>query len=326
MTRRQRLIDDGRPGAGRDAGAGAAVRNSRIALTAVLCLFWATVGVAQEMSPRFYWPAPQGTKVLIMGYSRASGDVLMDPSIPLFGVDSRINTGFLGYLQTFAIGGRTANLLFELPYSWGTTKGLVGDTPARRDFAGFNDAAVTLAVNLLGAPSMTAAEFQQLRAAPRPILGASLKFVPPTGYYQSDRLINVGANRWAAKLELGSVIPLKPRWLLEIEGGAWFFGDDDDYVAGAREQEPIYAVELHLVRRFRPGFWAALDFNYFTGGRQTIAGSELVDEQSNARIGGTIVVPFLRRQAVKIGFSTGTRTRFGTDFSQVLVTYQVLLP
>lgn len=293
---------------------------------AVLCFLFATAGMAQEMSPRFYWPAPKGTKVLVLGYSRSSGDVLMDPSIPVYGVDSKISTGFLGYLQTFAIGGRTANLVLELPYSWGTTKGLVGDTPARRDFAGLNDAGITLAVNLLGAPSMNAAEFQQLRADPRPILGASLKLVPPIGYYHPDRLINVGANRWAAKLELGSVIPLRPRWLLEIEGGAWFFGDDDDYITGARKQDPIYAVELHLVRRFRPGFWAALDFNYVTGGRQTIGESELVDVQGNARFGGTIVIPFERRHAVKIGFSTGTRTRFGTDFNQLLVTYQVALP
>jgi len=326
MTRRQRPISDCSPGAERNGRVTRAPLFTRIVLAAALCFLWATAGLAQEMSPRFYWPAPHGTKVLILGYSRSSGDVLMDPSIPLYGVDSRINTGFLGYLQTFAIGGRTANLLFELPYSWGTTKGLVGDTPARRDFAGFNDAGITLAVNLLGAPSMTAAEFQQLRADPRPILGASLKLVPPSGYYDPDRLINVGANRWAAKLELGSIIPLRPRWLLEIEGGAWFFGGDEDYLTGTRKQDPIYAVEFHLVRRFRPGFWAALDLNHFTGGRQTIGGSELVDVQSNTRFGGTIVIPFERRHAVKIGFSTGTRTRFGSDFNQLLVTYQVLLP
>jgi hypothetical protein len=97
--------------------------------------------------------------------------------------------------RPFSIGGRTANLLLELPYSWGTTKGLVGEAPARRDFAGMNDAGITVAVNLLGGPSMSPAEFQELRANPRPILGASLKLVPPSGYYDSNRLINVGANR-----------------------------------------------------------------------------------------------------------------------------------
>ena len=326
MVSVQPFVNESGPGNGWMAHATCATRATRSLLLVLLCALWATSSRAQELSPRFYWPAPQGTKVLILGYSQSSGNVLMDPSIPLFGVDSRVNTGFLGYLQTFAIAGRTANVVLELPYSWGTTKGLIGDTPARRDFAGFNDAGITLAVNLLGGPSMTPAEFQQLRADPRPILGVSLKLVPPTGYYQSNRLINVGANRWAAKLELGSVIPMRPKWLLEIEGGAWFFGDDPEFITGKREQDPIYAIELHLVRRFKPGFWAALDVNHFTGGRQTIGGVELVDVQENSRIGGTIVIPFLSRHAIKIGYSTGMRTRYGTDFDQFLVTYQVLLP
>ena len=326
MTSVRRLTSTRGYGTCRVGFALSAARVGHVVLTIALCALWATSSWAQELSPRFYWPAPQGTKLLILGYSQSSGNVLMDPSIPLFGVDSRVNTGFLGYLQTFALAGRTANVVLELPYSWGTTKGLVEDTPARRDFAGFNDAGITLAVNLLGGPSMTPTEFRQLRADPRPILGASLKLVPPTGYYQSHRLINVGANRWAAKLELGSVIPMRPKWLLEIEGGAWFFGDDPDFVTGKREQDPIYAIELHLVRRFKPGFWAALDVNHFTGGRQTIGGAELVDVQENSRIGGTIVIPFLSRHAIKIGYSTGMRTRFGTDFDQFLVTYQKLLP
>ena len=140
--------------------------------------------------------------------------------------------------------------------------------------------------------------------------------------YEEGRLINVGANRWAARLKLGSIFPLHPKWLLEAEASAWFFGDDDDFVAGKREQDPIYAVEVHLVRRFSPGFWASLEANYFTGGRQIIGGEKLVDLQSNRRIGTTLVVPFRGRNAVKLGFSTGTRTRYGNDFRQLLVTYQ----
>ena len=52
-----------------------------------------------------------------------------------------------------------------------------------------------------------------------------MKVLAPTGNYEPDKLINVGANRWAVKLELGSIIPIKPRWLLEFELGASFFGD-----------------------------------------------------------------------------------------------------
>jgi hypothetical protein len=302
----------------------ARVPPAAVALVLAFCA-WAPRADAQDLTPRAYWPAPKGTKVAIAGYSRVSGDVLFDPSIPLFGVDSKIGTAIVGYFQTFSLWGRTANAAVELPYSWGTTRGILEDTPARRDFAGAGDLGVSLSVNLLGAPTMTPADFQALRAAPHPILGASVKVLAPIGYYDADRLINVGANRWAARLEVGSIVPLHRKWLLELDAGVWLFTDDDDYLPGTREQDPIYNFQAHLIRRFSPGFWASLDANYFIGGRQTIGGDELVDVQSNSRIGGMVVVPFGGRHAIRVGYFFGVRTEFGSDFDQLLVTYQVLV-
>ena len=298
---------------------------ARAFLLCAFVLLGTASAAAQELTPRAYWPSPKGTKVGIVGYSHVAGDVLFDPSIPLYGVDSRIRTGILAYLQTFSLAGRTTNVIVEQPYSWGTTQGLVGNTPARRDFSDFNDLGVTVSMNLLGAPTMTPPEFQALRADPHLILGASLKVLAPTGSYDKDRLINVGANRWAAKLELGSVIPLRPKWLLELAAGTWFFTDDDDFLVGKREQEPIYAFQFHLVHRFKPGFWVSLDANYFTGGRQTIGGNELVDVLHNSRIGAMIAVPFRGRHAIKFGYFIGARTEYGSDFDQFLLSYQVVL-
>jgi hypothetical protein len=213
----------------------------------------------------------------------------------------------------------------ELPYSWGTTKGRLFETLARRDFSGFNDLGITLSVNLFGAPSMSPKDFLELRTNPHPVLGASVKVLAPTGRYEKDRLINVGAHRWSFKPELGCIIPLAKKWLLELDLGTWFFTVDDDFLPGRREQNPIFAVQAHLVRRFKAGFWASLDVNYFTGGQQTIGGSQLIDWQHNSRIGGTVVVPFLGRHAIKVGYSFGAYTKFGNDFNQFVVSYQVLL-
>lgn len=279
---------------------------------------------AQELTPRAYWPAPKGVKVAILGYSHVNGDVLSDPSIPFYGVESRVRTGILGYLQTFSLWGRTTNVVAELPYSWGSSQGLIGEAPTRGSFSGFGDLGVTLAVNLRGAPSMTPTEFQALRARPRPILGASLKVLAPTGRYDEGRLLNVGVHRWATKLELGYMVPLRPRWLLELDAGAWFFGDDEDFIQGRREQEPILALQAHLVWRFKPGFWASLDINYFRGGRQTIGGNRLADVQHNSRVGGTVVVPFRGRHAIRVGYFVAWQTAFGSDFDQFLASYQVL--
>lgn len=304
-------------------------RSSRLVLTRLMAMSVVGCGLAgvasgQDLTPRAYWPAPEGTRVAIVGYSHVRGDVLFDPSIPLYGVDSKINSAIAGYLQTFSLFGRTANVVAELPCSWGTTQGLVDDTPARRDFSGLGDLGVTVSVNLLGAPTMTPADFQALRSEPHPILGASLKVIAPTGRYDTDRLINVGGNRWAAKLEVGAIFPLYPKWLFEFATGVWLFTDNDDFLTGKREQEPIYAVQAHLIHRFRPGFWASLDLNYFTGGRQTIGGEEQVAAQDNSRIGATVVLPFRRRHAIKLAYLTALRNELGSDSNQALVSSQVL--
>lgn len=282
-------------------------------------------GLAQELSPRLYWPAPVGTRLLVLGYQYSDGDVLLDPSIPVYGVDSKIGTALAGYVQTFGLWGRTTNVLFELPYSQGSTQGLIGDESLRRDFAGFGDVAVSMTLNVLGAPALTREDFQALRADPHPIVGLNLKLVLPTGYYEDNRLINVSANRWAARFQVGTILPLRPRWLFEFAAGAWLFGDNSDFIAGRREQDPLYALEAHLIHRFKPGFWAAVDANYFTGGVQTVDGIEQANLQSNSRIGATLAFPLPGRSAVKLAYSAGTRTRFGSDFNQITVAYQRLL-
>jgi hypothetical protein len=281
-------------------------------------------GTAQELSPRAYWPAPNGTKVAVIGYQYSAGDVVTDPSLPILGVDSKINSSYAAYLQTLNLWGRTANVIVELPYSWGTTVGTLDGEPARTEFSGLADLGVTLSVNLLGAPTMTPADFLELRRKPRTIFGATLKVIAPTGSYDPEKLINISGNRWAVKAELGFIFPLKPRWLLEMELGTWFFGDNDDFLGTTREQQPVAAVQLHLVRRFKPGFWAALDANYYTGGRSTIDGIELGDLQRNSRLGATVVVPFGGRSAIKAGYSTGVFTESGGDFQVFLVSYQML--
>ena len=296
-----------------------------LALIWVVCGLWATEVAAQELTPRLYWPAPKGTKVLVTGYSYVAGGVIFDRTIPISDADSKINSSVLAYLQTIDLWGRSSNLMVELPYAWGNTKGILAGEPARRDFAAFGDLGFTLTVNLLGAPTMTLKDFLELRADPHPIIGVSLKVVAPTGNYDEDRLINVGANRWATRVQLGSIIPIKPTWLLELSASAWFYGDDDDFLPGKRVQNPIYAGQANIIKRLRPGLWASLDLSFFGGGRQTIGGGKLSDVQRNLKIGGTLVIPFKGRHAIKIGYVNGAVTKYGSDFDQFLLSYQVLL-
>ena len=297
----------------------------KLVLALMLCGLWVAESAAQELTPRVFWPTPKGTRVLVAGYSYSSGGVFLDLSLPIEDAESRINTGILAYTQTLDFLGRTSNILVNLPYAWGNAKGLFLGDPVKRDFSAFGDLSVTFNVNLRGAPTMTLEDFLAYRANPRPIIGASLKVVIPSGQYDSDRLVNVGANRWASRLKLGTVIILKPKLLMEISASTWIFGDDDDFLMGKKEQDPIYAVETNFIKRIRPGLWASLDLTYYRGGNQTIDGNPLVNKLNNLKLGGTLVVPFHGRHAIKVGYANGVITRYGNDFDQFLVSYQVAL-
>ena len=276
---------------------------------------------AQELTPRAYWPAPIGTNVVLLAYQRNSGDIVIDPSLPITGVESKISYAQVGYQRYFGLFGRTATVQLNLPYADGSTAGVVDEEFQQRITTGLTDARVRLAINLKGAPAMDVAGFQALRRNPETIIGASILVQAPTGAYDGERLINLGTNRWAVKPALGMIVPLHPTWLFEAELGAWFFGDNDDFLGETRKQDPIVSAEVHLIKRIRPGFWASLDANYYTGG-ETRIGDEFRDNlQRNSRAGFTLVFPVHGHHALRAGFSTGITTRSGGDFQMYSLTW-----
>ncbi len=282
---------------------------------------WHGAAQAQELTPRAYWPLPNGTNVMVLGYQHSSGDIVTDASLPLTGVDSSIHYLQASYQRSFGLFGRSASMQLNLPYSDGKTEGLVEGEFRSRETTGFADARVRLSVNLKGAPVMDGSGFQALRKEPRPIFGASLLVQAPTGEYERDKVINLGTNRWSIKPAIGFIWPLRPTWLLEFEAGTWLFGDNNDFLGQTREQDPLLSTEFHLVKRIRPGFWMSLDANFYVGGRTTIGGQERGDFQRNSRAGATLLLPISGRHALRGSFSTGAVTKSGGDFQIFSLSY-----
>jgi len=277
--------------------------------------------VAQDLSPRAYWPAPTGTKVVSFGYAFQTGDIVTDPSLPIEGSEAELHGLQVGYLQVFGLAGRTANVSLEVPRADATFQGTIDGELAKRDLDGLADISLRFAINLRGAPVMTPQQFQAFRQAPKPVLGLSLEIQPPTGQYDPDRLVNLGTNRWAFKPELGYLHPIRPGYIAEFVLGAWLYTDNDEFQGEIRKQAPLINFQFHLVRRVRPGFWAALDLNYFFGGRTTVGGETMDDRLRNSRIGATIVFPFSHAQAVRLAASTSLTTESGGDYDSYLVSY-----
>jgi Putative MetA-pathway of phenol degradation len=261
--------------------------------------------------------------VLSAGVIHTSGDTLPDPSLPVSGVDSDINTLLFKYLRNIDLWGRSANLILDVPYSDGETSALsnVGGE-LHREYDGLGDISATLSVNFLGAPALDRESFADLRRNPRSLLGGSVKVVAPTGEYDSARGVNVGANRWATKAELGYIAPFFDRWLFELQLGTWVFGDNDDFLGMKKEQDPLTALEVHIVRRIAPAFWVSLDANYYKGGRSSLDGERQEDLQRDSKLGLTVMYPIAKGHSLKLSYSLGSVTDSGEDFNSIAVFYQ----
>jgi hypothetical protein len=153
------------------------------------------------------------------------------------------------------------------------------------------------------------------------IVGASLQVTAPLGQYDSDKLLNVGTNRWSFKPELG-VSKAWGAFILELIPAVTFFTSNDDFLSGKTlEQDPIYSLQGHLIYEFSPALWAAFDATYYAGGRTTIDG-EKGQQLENVRLGITGALSLSRHQSIKLYGSTGVYSRTDSNFWTVGIAWQ----
>jgi len=275
---------------------------------------------AQELTPRFYAPVPAGGNLVQVSSGRSTGGVLFDPSLPFDDVNAQINSMFLLCGRTFGLLGRSATAGVALPYVWGDIDGLVEGEYRRVTRSGLGDVRAQIAVNVLGGPALAPPEFARHR--PRTVVGLSLGMAAPSGQYDSSRLINIGSHRWAFKPEVG-VSRTEGRWYLELYGGVWLFGRNDDFFGGAvRDQDPLGTFQAHVSYTFKPRLWLSGDATYYTGGRTTVNGVAKADLQKNSRLGATLALPVGRRSTLKVSWATGFTTRIGADFDSLGIAWQ----
>ena len=295
----------------------------RLAAAAVLVALLSSRAAAQDLEPRAYSPSPVGTTFIVLSATRSSGGVFTDPSAPITDVEATVGVLGLTAGHTFPVGNRQALLLALLPVAWGEASGQVGEDRREVSRRGLADARIRFSMILTGSRAMKPAEFA--RAPRRPIVGASVTVAPPTGQYDPERLVNLGANRWAFKPEVGFSYPAG-RWWLDAYGGAWLFTKNDEYYPGLslREQDAILALQGHVSRLVGRRAWLAANATWYRGGTTHINGVGKADLQQNTRLGATLSVPLGRRHSAKLAYSTGATTRIGADFRTITVAWQMV--
>jgi hypothetical protein len=296
--------------------------NPRALLLLLFLVAPVTFSRGQELEPRAFWIGPVKTNAATFSYAYSTGDFAFDPSVPVEGVESTVNSLQAGYYHSLNFFGRSSNLTLTLPYAWGPSQGEVLGDFQQVHLSGLGDPRLRFSVNLLGAPAMTIPEFQEFRRKHRTILGLAFRVQFPLGQYDPNRLVNLGSNRWAFKPQLGVIHPIKPDWLIELSVGSWFFTENRDFVGSVRQQDPLLDGQFHLIHRIGLGFWAAFDATYYWGGRTTVDGEKRFDLQRNMNAGGTISIPVARGHNIKFTGNTGLSIDYGGDRTTFAVAYQ----
>ncbi len=289
-------------------------------LASTLLSGWTSSSKAQELEPRAYATLPVGINFFLVGFSRSTGSVLFDPSLPIEDVTAGVNVSVLGYVRGFDFFGRSASVGVVLPYVWADMEGLVEGEQQAITRSGLADVKVRFSFNLVGGPALDRKEFAKYQQKRN--LGVTVVLVAPTGQYDPVKLINIGANRWALKTELGFSRAYQ-KWHFDLYGGVWFYADNKRAQGtSVASQRPIGTFQAHVSYSFRRRLWAAFDATAYVGGSRTLDGRDSAGLQKASRFGFTFSIPVARQHSFKFNASTGAFTRIGADFNLFAVAYQ----
>ena len=290
----------------------------------IVCMaFMVSPLFAQDLDPRAYIRAPVKTTTMIAGFAYSHGGVVTDPTLPVQNIKADVEATSIGVARAFNLFGLSSSALVAMPYMWAQVSGDVGDQSQHITRSGFGDMRVRLSMLFLGAPAVTLAE---LRKAPPPktILGASLNIIAPTGQFFSNKLINLGTNRWSFRPELALSQPVGRHWVLDVYAGVWLFTDNASFYPGTslRKQDPMGTLQSHFSYNINPKTWVAFDATFYYGGSSSIEGVYKDDRQSNARCGITGVIPTGKLSSLKLSVSRGAIVRVGQNFSTYSIGWQ----
>jgi hypothetical protein len=290
------------------------------ALVLVVLALASPIATAQELEPRSYVNTPVGLNFLIAGYGYTKGSVVFNPTTKLTDAEIETHAAILGYARALDLWGLSGKFAMIVPFADASGSALQAGELRERDVSGLADPRFRLSVNFYGAPALRLEEFRSYEQDL--IIGATLEVAVPLGQYDADKLVNIGANRWSVKPEIG-ISKAVGRFNLELAAAVTFFTANGDFLGGKTlEQDPIYSVQGHVVHEFFPGLWAALDATYYAGGRTKVDGKG-EDGIEHVRLGLTISIPINRYNSMKVYGSKGVYSRSGANFDGLGIAWQL---
>lgn len=295
-----------------------------LVMTGLLALCWASVSFAQDTEPRRWAQIPTGVNFLGIGYNYSDGDIFFDPLLLIEDGVFKLHGVGVSYIRTLAFMGKSARVDFTLPYKAGRWEGLLDGEFVSVRRRGPGDARARFSVLLYGGPAETMQEFAKSEKS-NTVVGAALAVTMPTGDYNSGRLINLGANRWVIRPQMG-VTHSRGKWTGEVTGSFYFYADNNHFWQETKlETDPLFAIQAHLIYSFRPGLWASVSTAYGWGGEATVNGDAKNNPSGNWLTALSFGFPINRKQGIKIAWIRGrTQKPTGADVDSLILGYSLM--
>jgi len=293
-------------------------------LATIALLIGAGQAAAQDLEPRRWTALPAGVNVVGAGYVGLQGDVLIDPVLKIEDAEVNGHVVAVSYVRSFKIANKLARVDAVLPWQKMRWSGLLDGVPATAERVGLADPILRISVLLAGVPASGGPPNEGKNS--NTIFGAAVAVSVPLGEYDSDKLLNLGQNRYYVRPQLG-VLHTRGKWSYELTGSTFIYDDNDDFFGGLKlEQDSLYAIQGHVIRVFdKPGYWVALSTGYGWKGDTVVDGIRSDNSQKRWLSSLAFGIPIAKKQGVKFAYLRDrTKTNQGADIDSLAIGWSMI--
>jgi len=256
----------------------------------------------QFNDPRTYENTPVGTNQLELSYSYLHANASLDTSLIVAGAKLNANQGIVDYTRYFGLFHCLSWIELGVPVAG--LDGSVSGTNIQGSTTGAGDSSYAFGMLLKGGQALTADQFEHYQSTTT--LGLSLTITAPTGSYRSNRILNLGSDRWSFKPELAWSHPLgrQQKWELDAYANVSFYTDNTSYHGTEiLRQGALPGIEGHLSYSFTDTIWASADTRYSFRGTTTIDGVPQDNSQQNFILGTEMNIALNERNTLILEFA-----------------------
>ena len=275
-----------------------------------LCLlaFFYQQASAQEIEARAYSNAPIGINFVTGGIAQAKSG------------SYTLTTEAVNLTRIIDVFGQSGRISLLVPYAQFSGTGSLGPQNVNASAEGLSDPVVKISANLYGAPALSLEEFNNYKQ--NLIIGTSIAASIPWGKYNSEQMLNVGANRSLIQPAIGASQAVGP-WRLELAGMATIYTSNTSFLgSNTLSQNPIYSSEAHAIYYFQNTAYISADATYFMGGQKYVNGTAISGSQENWRFGSTFSYPINKHNSIRLTGSKGVYSNTNTDYTALGISWQ----